>query len=929
MIIASITLWSFLFNAVIIDNNTWAAQPVPELSSVSPEPGGGPGSSGSDIKEIYSDTFAIPESLGFIRDSWSPAKSALAIPGRPDLKLPRTIIVHIQDAHANYGGQHKVAEILEYVNKEYGVKSVNLEGGAKEYDLSPLTAITEAEIRQKVADYFVRNGRVNGPEYFASNNPGRITLWGIEDTRLYVENLAVYREALKNKREVDKYLGTVSYILTNIKIRIYPKELLELDAKYIQYKAGNLDFKEYLSYLLAKARQKGIDINTLGTLGILDRTLQKESEINFKRAGIERDEIIGKLRKKLSKKNLRELTAKTSDFKLGRLSQKDFYDYLASQAKTVDVDISPYAELRKYVDYVSLYASVDKPKVMSEISRLEASLKETMFTDNTQRKLDTLSKNLALLKNIFNISLSKDDYSYFISRRSAFDMSNYISFIKKETPGNKMDPALDKGILKLDQYREEIARFYEYSLKRDEAFLRNIRYQEIKDRDGGEKRVAMMVTGGFHTENLAEHFRQNNIAYVSIMPNFRNNRGYKAPYLDLLAGQETEIERAIDASLSSMQIYDYLSALGGIIDGEGAVYRFRLSVRILTVIERSADDTCVVAAKDKRITFKAERNDENNIINITYKVDKASASDDLWDINADTLEIRARPGIQPVTGAKQGPAIKEKEGAFRPAQDQPVVMSFNETVEEAEPIYKAIIAAVGSGVDILNSDVDSFHLAPVPFQDLPLTTPRNIQGERKLKKNNLGVYADNYRYGGDEDWYADLLNKFDGMIEEFGEAVKKKPSQSTARFVIRLIGLERRQALEEYIDDRLKALYPIEAERDAIKARILLISVDVADSVHLNPLPDLITDMLTMEYDRYDREDYSIDMKMPGELIPNIRVMLNATTVNPGLEDASDEYVRSFLNELFLGKQVLRIRPIDWKSIDEWKRLQDEVLRAL
>ena len=63
------------------------------------------------------DTFLLPEALGQIEQ----VNIAEGV-------NPKTII-HIQDAHCNYYAQHKIADILDYLNKKYGIKTVNLEGG--------------------------------------------------------------------------------------------------------------------------------------------------------------------------------------------------------------------------------------------------------------------------------------------------------------------------------------------------------------------------------------------------------------------------------------------------------------------------------------------------------------------------------------------------------------------------------------------------------------------------------------------------------------------------------------------------------------------------------------------------------------------------------------------------------------------------------
>jgi hypothetical protein len=172
---------AFLFNTVYFDV-AWAVGTPSALTGRGTDRAGGPGL----FKELHPDTFTLPEYLGHIKDSYGDKNSD-------------KVIIHIQDAHCNYGAQRKIAEIIQYLNKEYGISAINLEGGVKDYDLSVFTNIYDKNIREKTADYFVKEGFVNGAEYFAINNPEKAILWGIEDTKLYLDNLNVYRDSLKYK----------------------------------------------------------------------------------------------------------------------------------------------------------------------------------------------------------------------------------------------------------------------------------------------------------------------------------------------------------------------------------------------------------------------------------------------------------------------------------------------------------------------------------------------------------------------------------------------------------------------------------------------------------------------------------------------------------------------------------------------------------
>lgn len=154
-------------------------------------------------------------------------------------------LFHIQDAHCNYYAQHEINDIIDRLSEKHGIVTVNLEGGKGAYDLSLFTRIRDKSAREKTADYFVKEGIVNGAEYFAINNPEKVRLWGIEDTDLYLENLNLYRENLKHKEKIDKELKRLNRSLSKRKLGTYSKELLDFDRK-----SKNLGFKEYAAYLI-------------------------------------------------------------------------------------------------------------------------------------------------------------------------------------------------------------------------------------------------------------------------------------------------------------------------------------------------------------------------------------------------------------------------------------------------------------------------------------------------------------------------------------------------------------------------------------------------------------------------------------------------------------------------------------------------------
>lgn len=590
-IVAFITLWAFLFTNIggeYILERAWASGTPIQSSGTDFNRTDGSGFT----EELNIETFTLPYHLGSIENKYNTNSDKA--------------IIHIQDAHCNYGAQHKINDIIGYVNEKYGINTVNLEGGNGSYDLSPFTKIAEENIREKVSDYFVKEGIVNGAEYFAINNPGKVKLWGIEDIELYVANLASYRNFLKHKESADALLKSLNHILNTLKLRIYSKELLEVDRKSKQYSNEKVGFKEYLAYLIKKAEEKHLDIDTFPNIHQLHEVLKKESEIDFNKANAQRNKLIERLQKKLSHKELEELLLKSAEFKEEKLSQKDFYTYLHEKAKLINFDLDEFPEFKKYTLYISIYSAIDKSAIFSDINKLEGQIIKALCTNATEKELVTLSKNLVLLNNMFNLSLTKDDYAYYRKNEKSFIINNFTSFITKEAPLHKTNVNLSGNEFELDALRKSISKFYEYSFERDQAFLKNIKFAR------GGRKTSILITGGFHAENLHKLFEENEISYISIMPNFKNNDNYECPYFRLLAGKQSPLEEKIDCIINStLTYYGVLDNLWKIIATNGERVRFNTHL-----------EWAEASARNKALVFKDRRNQglsaDGNILSEKY-----------------------------------------------------------------------------------------------------------------------------------------------------------------------------------------------------------------------------------------------------------------------------------------------------------------------
>lgn len=935
----------FLFNSVggdLMLSESWAARISSGLPSVGSEDAGSP----TPLKNLSADTFTMPRELGYIQEAVKVPDSA------------RTVI-HIQDAHCNYAAQKRISEILSYLTAEYGIYAVNCEGGKDNYDLTVFTAIDENDIREKVSDFFVKEGVVNAAEFFAANNPDKAKLWGVEDADLYIKNLKIYKESLVHKDEVDRYIRSIMHILGKLKKHIYSPELLDFDNQYMKYKENQVSFKEYIAYLITAAQKNMINIKSFPDIYLLGQTLEEEDKINFKRANNEKDEVVDKLKKVLSKNELEELVMMVGHMKIERISQADFYAYLVKKARSVKLNMKDYPELEKYIVYVSIYSAIDRTKITRQIDSLEDKIKESLYENDAQRELGILSKNLVLEKNMFNISLTRDDYTYYKKYSALFSVSNFTHFIDKWAPLYKIQAPLDSNIASLDVYRERMEAFYECSLERDKAFVKNIKFTDHS------RPSSIIITGGFHTENLRELFKNEKVSYISIMPKFTSPPGYESPYLKRLAGQRTALENVIDTAIPAvlnLAVVNILSTELAIeVEGKANIEKFRLAVLIMAAVERGKK---FIFKVDREAYPKEGRPQEDKVIVFSGgeggNISSAAISPNEPDFTglANTADavltaigtnafafnlISPRPQAQIVETPPQ-PSVTTSVSPEATKEGVPVIKPFAVIIEgtpqllpadrqppeaaaiaatQAELMYKAAVEPAIGTASIIRRNIATRIISLVASDGDKVLVGSLGQSARNLigPDIHLSSYVDNADKGV---WMPELKKLLKIELKNFVEndLIKRAPLME-----IRIKeGENAREIVEQMIEDILIELGYQEKIKD-IKNRIRLVQVQIESGKYTNPAVEFFADIGMLECDRYINGDYGDENRVPPQDLQHHFLALLKLSIKNGA-DFEDKNINEILNMIFAG-HLLEIKPADFKSFDEWNRANRQLLQSV
>ncbi|MBN1527097.1 MAG: hypothetical protein JW919_05915, partial [Candidatus Omnitrophica bacterium] len=538
---ACVTIVCFVFNTIATDVS-WAFAPVAQSPS-----------SAVDVSGLK-----LPAFLGEVKEFHRGAK-------------PKTVI-HIQDAHCNLSAQKSIEEILRYLNASHGTRVIALEGGEGDYDLSVFADIKEASAREKVARYFEREGRVSGAELFAIMNPDKAVLKGVEDADLYFKNLAAYRNSLKDKEYADNVLERLSSDISALKERVYSPRLKELEEKKRAYLEKRTPLKDYLGYLYGVSKACGVASGGFTNLYRLIETVRKEGVIDFGRCERERGALITGIQKRASKLELELLTAWMLNFKEGRVRADEFYLYLIEKAESLSLEFDDlYPNLVNYSRYLKAYETVDKYRLFEELDGFEEVVFAAIADNDAQRTLHRISRQAEMLKKLFSVSLTRSEYDLYRSDRSRYALSAFASFLANESRryGRYVDYSMEAA--RFDGYRCDMEQFYDYALKRDSAFAKNVKAL-LKTCDS-----VILISGGFHTENLKELFRKEGYSYAVILPKF--DHAPTDTYFRLLSGGVSRAEAAVSENASAIAIASALNHLGA--DGKKT---FELTAKILTVL---------------------------------------------------------------------------------------------------------------------------------------------------------------------------------------------------------------------------------------------------------------------------------------------------------------------------------------------------------
>ncbi len=451
-------------------------------------------------------------------------------------------IIHIQDAHASLSAQHSIASLLDTLVASYDIRTIALEGGAGFIDTSLLRTFPDKDVRDGAAEHLMKEGLMSAGEFYAiTRDEAEVTLYGVEDYELYQKNLESFRNVAIRRTE---YVDSIDALLEQLKEigeRVYSPELNSLNIDAALHRRGKLGFQDYWVKVDELAESRGVSPEKGGDLEKLVEAVRIEKDIDFAAANFERRSLIDEVTPMMDRAGLEQLVSRSVSFKQNKISQSDFHLYLISLAEEHKVDAEGYANLIKFTRYITIYESIDLIRLFSEMEKFEDRIRETLYRNDDERRVNDIARLAGLLRNLYSMELTNGEGMYLRSRQADMDAPQWSSVIR-EVAGRYNVPisgGYDLGFI--TGGFEDAMRFYEDAEARDNAMIENT----IRRMRADGTRVAALITGGYHTEGLKDLMKHNKLSYLIIMPKYESDE--ERPYISVLTNRKGEYQQLMDA----------------------------------------------------------------------------------------------------------------------------------------------------------------------------------------------------------------------------------------------------------------------------------------------------------------------------------------------------------------------------------------------
>jgi len=373
------------------------------------------------------------------------------------------LIIHIQDAHANYEAQKNIAAIAEYLVKTYNANLILREGTSTDKNFAYLRDKASLEARKKAAEKLLKDATITGIDYLTLTSAYPMAFQGIEDKALYDANKNALWEMDKFKDSALEYVHNIGRSADLLKQKIYNQDLLALDKAKKDYEDETIDLLAYYRELNKLVQKKNVNTGEFINFSTLMKIDNFEQNINMAK--------------------IRNNTASDEEKAL-------------------------------YKEYQDALKNLNVNKLFKEEPLIESKIKDAVSDNEDQKQLYGISKSVSIMDKMLSVKLVPEEYSYFIENKKDFNPQAWAGFLKKKSDELGLGLNIPGNYFAISDNLATIEKFYATAGERDRVFV-----NKSEERMAGDNaQIAILIAGGFHTPQLTNLLSDKGYSYVVISP---------------------------------------------------------------------------------------------------------------------------------------------------------------------------------------------------------------------------------------------------------------------------------------------------------------------------------------------------------------------------------------------------------------------------
>ena len=484
-------------------------------------------------------TIKIPKELGTVKERYR---------GSTD-----KVVIQIQDAHTSYQAQANIARIIESLVSEDTIDTVAVEGAEGELLTNDFRTFPESTIRWNVAEALVAQGYLTGSELAGIGMKKPVTLYGVENMKIYRRNLEKFRAVMSKRENILDELDRIEEALNQLREKMYPEQLFAFDRSVDRYQQGKSSFVEYLKKVIGYAGTVGISLYDYPNIALLAESFQAITGLSDeakRQITMERNALIVDLLRRSKDIKLTQILHKVEEQSAIPSEEKQFLldSFLVKQIRAYHIAETTYPLFMQQATFAERFCRVDHAALFDELDALARAVARTLAgNDSGVQELLLLRENLRLMKNLIDLKVVPTQVAQYHENSVQFSSVRYLNFLRTYTQQYAIPYHPSSGITLIDDVLSIAEEFYRYAEARSKILVDQTmqRLQETNEK------TIVLVAGGYHTESMVAALKKKGASYLVVEPRM-DTIELTVPYMERMMGQRSAAELRFESAFSTI-----------------------------------------------------------------------------------------------------------------------------------------------------------------------------------------------------------------------------------------------------------------------------------------------------------------------------------------------------------------------------------------